>query len=90
MHTVEMRGMINKIYIDDSTRKLYYFDGEQYISINDNLVTATTEIPGIVKLYGTTGYNTDGTMTQKAITDELDLRYKADIDSDNELLVFSF
>jgi hypothetical protein len=29
-------------------------------------------------------------MTQKAITDELDLRYKATIDSENELLVFSF
>jgi hypothetical protein len=29
-------------------------------------------------------------MTQKAITDELDLRYKASIDSDDELLVFSF
>lgn len=89
-HQVVMHGMINKIYIDDSTRKLYYFDGEQYITIQDTFVTATAEIPGIIKLYGTTGYNVDGTMTQKAITDELDLRYKANIDSDNELLVFSF
>ncbi len=90
MHQVVMQGMINKIYIDDSARKLYYFDGEQYVSIQDSLVTATAEIPGIVKLYGTTGQNVDGTMTQKAITDELDLRYKATIDSDDELLVFSF
>ena len=82
--------MINKIYIDDSARKLYYFDGENYVTISDNLVTATAEIPGIVKLYGTTGQNIDGTMTQKAITDELDLRYKASIDSNDELLVFSF
>jgi hypothetical protein len=29
-------------------------------------------------------------MTQKAITDELDLRYKASIESDDELLIFSF
>ena len=90
MHTVAMNGMINKIYIDDAKRKLYFFDGEQYIAIQDNLVTATAEIPGVVKLYGTTGQNVDGTMTQKAITDELELRYKAEIDSNNELLVFSF
>ena len=90
MHSVIMQNMINKIYIDDSTRKLYYFDGNQYILINESFVTATAEIPGLVKLYATTGYNIDGTMTQKAITDELDLRYKATIDSDDELLVFSF
>ena len=90
IHSVPMQGMINKIYIDDSQRKLYFFDGSKYITIQDTLVTATAETPGIVKLYGTTGQNVDGTMTQKAITDELDLRYKASIDSDNELLVFSF
>ena len=90
LHQVAMRGMINKIYIDDNARKLYLFDGENYITIQDTFVTATADIPGIVKLYGTTGQNVDGTMTQKAITDELDLRYKATIDSNDELLVFSF
>ena len=90
MHKNLMVGMINKIYIDDTTRKLYFFDGSQYIVINDNIVTANAQTAGIVKLYGTTGQNVDGTMTQKAITDELDLRYKASIDSNNELLVFSF
>lgn len=89
-HAAPMNGMINKIYIDDAARKLYYFDGENYITIQDTLVTANAEIPGMVKLYSTSGYNTDGTMTQKAITDELDLRYKATIDSNDELLVFSF
>lgn len=90
IHSVLMNGMINKIYIDDTARKLYFFDGTRYITIQDTLVTATAQTPGVVKLYGTTGQNIDGTMTQKAITDELDLRYKASIDSDNELLVFSF
>ena len=89
-HTNPMTGMINKIYIDDAQRKLYFFDGTDYITIQDTFVTASAETPGAVKLYGTTGQNTDGTMTQKAITDELDLRYKATIDSNNELLVFSF
>ena len=82
--------MINKIYIDDSTRKIYFFNGENYQNIQTTFTTATSVEPGVVKLYSTTGQNTDGTMTQKAITDELDLRYKANIDSENELLVFSF
>lgn len=89
-HINVMARMMNKIYIDDSARKVYYFDGTNYICVQDHLVNATSDIPGIVKLYNETGYNIDGTMTQKAITDELDLRYKADIDSNNELLVFSF
>ena len=82
--------MINKIFIDDATRKIYFYDGVEYKNIQTTFTTASAIEPGLVKLYGTTGYNTDGTMTQKAITDELDLRYKATIDSENELLVFSF
>lgn len=38
----------------------------------DNIATNT--ISGIVKLYTTTGTNTDGTITQKGITDELALK----------------
>lgn len=83
-------AMVNKIYIDIPTRKLYYYNGEQYVLVNANMPIATSETPGMVKLYTTTGYEVDGTMTQKAITDELDLRYKATIDSDDELLIFSF
>ncbi len=82
--------MINKIYIDDSTHKIYFFNGENYQNIQTTFTTANDVTPGLVKLYATTGENIDGTMTQKAITDELDLRYKATIDSDDELLVFSF
>ena len=89
-HTILIQGMLNKIYIDDGARKLYYFDGIDFIPVQESFATATANVPGIVKLYPSTGYNIDGTMTQKAITDEFDLRYKAEIDSDNELLVFSF
>jgi len=83
--------MINKIYIDIPTRKLYYYNGQEYILISsNNMPIATSEEPGIIKLYNTTGDAVDGTMTQKAISDELDLRYKASVDSDDELLIFSF
>ena len=85
-----MAPMINKIFIDDSTRKIYFYNGESYQNIQTTFTTASSIEPGLVKLYATTGQNTDGTMTQKAITDELDLRYKATVDGENELLVFSF
>jgi len=85
-----MAGMINKIYIDDAVRKIYFYDGSEYKNIQTTFTTATDIEPGLVKLYGTMGQNTDGTMTQKAITDELNVRYKASIDSDDELLIFSF
>jgi hypothetical protein len=31
--SVPIIGMINKIYIDDHARKLYYFDGEEYVAV---------------------------------------------------------
>ena len=88
--SVPITPMINKIFIDDSTRKIYFYNGEQYQNIQTTFTTASAVEPGLVKLYSTTGQNIDGTMTQKAITDELDLRYKATVDSDDELLIFSF
>lgn len=81
--------MINKIYIDKPNSTIYYFNGEEYVDIDGVYPTASADIAGAVKLYSTTGYNTDGTMTQKAITNELELRYKATIDDDKELLTFS-
>lgn len=36
--------------------------------------TATDQVAGIAKLYNTTGQNTDGSMTQKSITDALALK----------------
>jgi len=83
-----IKPMINKIFIDDSTRKIYYYDGEEYKNIQTTFTTASDVTPGLVKLYNTTGYNVDGTMTQKAITDELDLRYKTSINE--ETLIFTF
>jgi len=83
-----IKPMINKIFIDDSTRKIYYYNGEEYKNIQTTFTTASDVTPGLVKLYNTTGYNVDGTMTQKAITDELDLRYKTSINE--ETLIFTF
>lgn len=80
---------VNKIYIDKPHRRIYYFNGIEYVEIRELLTTASATDAGVMKLYNTTGYNTDGTMTQKSITDELDLRFKTNIDEENELLVFT-
>lgn len=81
--------MINKIYIDKIQSKIYYFNGVKYVPIDGTFSNASETTAGVMKLYNTVGYNTDGTMTQKSITEELDLRYKASIEQDDELLVFS-
>lgn len=84
-----MMDMINKIYIDIPHSKIYYFDGADYVPAEANLTTANADVAGVMKLYSTTGQNTDGTMTQKSITDELNQRIKTDIDAQNELLIFN-
>ena len=81
--------MVNKIYIDKLTRKIYYYNGEKYLPAEAHLTTASSDVAGVMKLYNTTGQNTDGTMTQKSITDELNLRFKADISADDELLILT-
>ena len=55
--------------------------------IADELPTASAEVSGIMKLYNTKGNNVDGTMTQKAITDELNQKLEAFVDG--ETIVFS-
>lgn len=81
--------MINKVYIDKINSQVFYYNGVEYIPLTATFSTASSDVAGLVKLYNTVGQNTDGTMTQKSITDELYLRFKTDIDTENELLVFT-
>lgn len=60
-----------KLYLDKLTGKVYYFNGITFLSITGEISVATDATAGIVKLYGTVGENTDGAMTQKAVTDAL-------------------
>lgn len=43
----------------------------------------------IAKLYGTTGDNEDGTMTQKAITEELNKKVGVQVDNSTNTLIFT-
>lgn len=79
-----------KIYIDALTCNLYVYDGVSYMPVGGNVSRANSETPGIMKLYDTLGDNTDGTMTQKAITDELDDKVEIELNKDEELLIFTY
>ena len=92
--TIELPAQTNRIYIDiTKIYTLYIYDGITYHQISGgsagSLPTATAQIPGIMKLYDTVGNNTDGTMTQKAITDELDDKVEVSLNLEEELLIFS-
>ena len=80
----------NKIYIDaNNTNDLYYYNGVEFVLIGSgSLPAASAETAGIMKLYSTTGENVDGTMTQKAITDELNTKISASVNLEDETIVF--
>ena len=86
---VALSAYTNRLYIDRWRNKIYYFNGLTYVLVDGAYSPASATTPGVVKLYSTTGQNTDGTMTQKAITDALDMKSKASVELQDELLVFS-
>lgn len=79
----------NVIYLDYDTNQLFYYDGSEYIKITQIVPNADEDTAGILKLYNDTGDNTDGTMTQKAITDELNTKVEVSLKEDEELVIFS-
>jgi hypothetical protein len=80
----------NLLYLDLASYGMYYFDGEDYQGIGrGDIPTASASAPGVMKLYSTIGQNEDGTMTQKAITDELNEKFEIDIEPEEELIIFT-
>ena len=87
-HKEEVQLNENRIYISNSN--LYYFDGDALRLVGPgDLPNASAETAGIMKLYSTIGANIDGTMTQKAITDELNEKFEMDVDMENETIIFA-
>lgn len=86
--TTPIVSLLNKIYIDIPTGGIYYYDGVDFCTTAAGLPTASAQKPGIMKLYSTMGSNEDGTMTQKAITDELNEKVEVALNIDEELLIF--
>lgn len=82
-------GATQKLYIDLTDRTLYYHDEELgFIGLSQKIQLANSEEPGLVKLYQNTGDKEDGTMTQKAISDELDDKVEIVLKAEEETLVF--
>lgn len=89
-NSIELTPNFNKLYIDvDNINDLYYYNGIDFIIINSQLPKASNENAGIMKLYETVGQNTDGTMTQKAITDELKHKISASVNLEDETVIFT-
>lgn len=87
--TVPIAGTVHKLYIDMATQQMFVFDGEKYVSAGGKqIANATSEIPGIMKLYDTLGQNTDGTITQRLFTDEINQKIEMDVVPEDEMLIF--
>lgn len=87
-HSELLEALTGRIYIDVITSRLYTYSGLEYETVVANLPNATAEIAGLVKLYNTTGQNTDGSMTQKSITDELNEKFEMGVVPEEEMLIF--
>ncbi len=87
-HTELIDGVIGRIYIDAISSKLYTYNGINYETQAGSLPNATAETAGAVKLYDQIGQNIDGTMTQRAITNELNEKFEMDVVEDEEMVVF--
>lgn len=87
-HTSSYPARGDTIYIDTVRSKVYIYNNE-YVCLNKDVANASAEEAGIVKLYSITGQKTDGTMTQKAITDELNKKVEASVNGSDELLILS-
>lgn len=92
----ELEKRENVIYLDYNSNQLFYYNGIGYIQIKEVIPHASENVFGIVKLYGDTGDNVDGTMTQRAITEELDsvnkeldTKVEISLKEDEELVIFS-
>lgn len=86
----------NVLYLDINTSQIYYYTGSQFKQIELGLPTASETILGVLKLYDDIGDNIDGTMTQRAITrelddinEELDTKIEVSLKEDEELVIFS-
>ena len=84
-YTVELEKNEKHTYIDKNSKgALFIYNGDEFAPINP---IATESVAGLVKLYQTHGNNTDGTMSQKAITDGVNSISLELDENDSECLV---
>lgn len=88
-HTEIISPAVQKIYIDILDRTLYFYHEGMFYDVagTGHKTTANEDTPGVMKLYQTTGENEDGTMSQKAIYQELNEKVEATFNADEEMLI---
>lgn len=74
--------------VTDNLIIYYTGDGQAHTMELQSYTLGTPTIEGLTKLYAATGQATDGTMTQKAITDELNKKL-SDAEIDNGTLIIT-
>ena len=78
----ELEKNTNKIYIAlNNNNDLYIYNGKNYEKLY-NLPYANSKTAGVIKLYDEIGDNIDGSMTQRAITKELEKKVGASIEGE--------
>lgn len=88
--TVQISGISTKLYLNLLDSKFYYFNENTFSPISAQYTRANETTEGVMKLYSTIGQNEDGTMTQKAITQELNEKVEMAVNMEDELLVLSY
>lgn len=73
-HETEILPSIEVLYIDLHSGIIYYYDDltAKFIANKIIIPNASSTEAGIMRLYTSLGYNEDGTMTQKAITEAIE------------------
>ena len=88
LYTNKLTPVINSLYINVTGNNIYIYDGSKFEELGGQVSNASSATAGVMKLYGEVGQNTDGTMTQKAITDELNDKIEIQIDEESETISF--
>lgn len=88
LYSNKITPVISSIYINITGNNIYIYDGSKFEELGGQVSNASSATAGIMKLYGELGQNTDGTMTQKAITDELNDKIEIQIDEQSETISF--
>lgn len=91
-HTIQILVVLGKIYIDQSTSKIYTYNGEELIVLADTLPRASDTVFGFVQIYDSitedNRSSTVGGPTMKLFLQELAKKTSVDADRKNEVLRF--
>lgn len=92
LFTKPINGAVQKLYIDLKTHKIYFYENDTFLTPTVGVTIddiATSDRPGVVKLYDELGEAEDGTLSQKALTEELAEKVEVSLNKSEELLIFT-